>query len=140
MNNSMQMELHIEQLTFASTFSAQSITSAVIKSEPIPMVSQPIKQKSNVIHRDGPAHFSAKILVKRERILELQKQIEDSEEELLNPEQEEEDYDPEKGEEDLFDVVVPAMESDLYGLRVENEIEIKLLEEEILQLEKKSKR
>ena len=138
MNNSMRMELHIEQLTFASTFSAQSISSVVIK--PVTVVSQPIKQERNTHHRDGPAHFSAKILEKRERILGLQKEIEDSEEEILNPEQEEEDYDPEKGEEDLFDVVVPAIESDLYGLRVENEIEIKLLEEEILQLEKKSKR
>ena len=134
------MEPYMEQLTFASAFSVQSVPSAVIKLEPIPVVSQPIKQKSNTHHGGGPTHFAAKILEKRERILELQKQIEDSEEEVLNQEREEEDFDPEKGEEDLFDVVVPAIESDLYGLRVENEIEIKLLEEEILQLEKKSKR
>ena len=137
MKDNLQMEPSMGQLTFASTFSAQAIPSAVIKSEPIPMVSQPIKQESNTFHGDGPTYFAVKILEKRECILELQKQIEDSEEEIINQEQEEGDFDPEKGEEDLFDVVVPAIESDLYGLRVENEIEIKLLEEEIVQLEKK---
>ena len=130
------MEPYMEQLTFAS-FSPPPVPSNIIKSDPINVAPPPIKQESNVHHRDGPLHFAAKILEKRERILELQKQIEDSEEEILNQEQEEEEFDPEKGEEDLFDVVVPAMESDLYGLRVENEIEIKLLEEGIVQLEKK---
>lgn len=128
------MEPYMEQLTFAS-FNTQPIPNTAIK--PVTGVPQPIKQKSNTHHRGGSTHFAAKILEKRERILSLQKEIEDSEEEFVNQEQEEEDYDPEKGEEDLFDVVVPAIESDLYGLRVENEIEIKLLEEEIVQLEKK---
>ena len=129
----------MEQLTFAS-FSLSSIPSVVIKSGHIAEASQPIKQKTNRHHGYGHIYFAAKILEKQERILALQKQIEDSEEEILNPEPEEEDFDPEKGEEDLFDVVVPAIESDLYGLRTENEIEIKLLEEEIVQMEKEVKR
>ena len=126
------MELHINQLTFTSTFCTQQSSSTVIESEPIP-----IKQKANTHHRNGNTNSAAKILEKQERILELQKQIEDSEEEIVNQEHEEEEYDPEKGEEDLFDVVVPAIESDIYGLRTENEIEIKQLEVEIAQLEKK---
>lgn len=137
MKDNLQMEPSMGQLTFASTFSAQVIPITVTKLEPITEVSQPIKQKNSTHPGGVPIHFTAKILEKRERILELQKQIEDSEEEIINQEQEEEDFDPEKGEEDLFDVVIPAIESNIYGLRVENEIEIKLLEEEIVQLEKK---
>lgn len=131
------MDPYMGQLTFASAFRAQSLLSTVIKSEPIAEVSQPIKQKGNTHHGDVLTHFAAKILEKRERILELQKQIEDSEEESRNPEQEEEEYDPEKEEEDIFDVLVPSLDSDLYGVRTENEIEIKVLEEEIEELEKK---
>ena len=119
----------MEQLTFTS-FSPLPIPTTVIKL--VTGASQPIKQKTN--RHQG---VTEKILEKRERILGLQKQIEDNEEEILNPEQEEEEYNPEKGEKDIFDVVVPAIESDIYGLRVENEIEIKLLEDEIVELEKK---
>ena len=126
------MELHINQLTFTSTFCTQQPSSTVVNSEPIP-----IKQMASAHHRGDTNNFRAKILEKQERILELQKQIEDSEDEIVNQEQEEEEYDPEKGEEDLFDVVVPAIESDIYGLRTENEIEIKQLGVEIAQLEKK---
>ena len=126
------MELHINQLTFASSFSTQQPSSTVIKSEPIP-----IKQMASAHHRGDTNNFREKTLEKRERILELQKQIEDSEDEFLNQKQDEEEFDPNKPEEDLFDVVVPAIGSDIYGLQTENEIEIKQLEVEIAQLEKK---
>lgn len=129
METNAQIKSYIGQPTFSSTFRIQS--------SPTTVILQHIEQKHNTHRKDNPAHLSSEILEKRERILELQKEIEDSEEEIQNKEREEEDFDPEKGEEDIFDVLVPDMESDLYGLRIENEIEIKLLEEEIAQMEKK---
>jgi len=117
------------QLTFAYPFAIQQLPNTVVPKS--------IKQESNVHHENGAIYFSGKIRDKRERILGLQKEIEDSEDEIMNQEREEEDFDPEKSEEDIFDVVVPSLGSDLYGLRMENEIEIKLLEEEIVELEKK---
>lgn len=129
-----QIEIGTEQLTFAHPFCVQSAPVVI----PSVAALQHSQQKRNTHHRDDPTQFSVKILDKRERILELQKEIEDTEEAMLNREREEEDFDPEKGEEDLFDVVVPKIESDVYGLRAENEIEIKLLEREIVQLERKN--
>ena len=128
------MELHNTQLTFSSSFSIQS-TPVIV---PPIAASQPVKKVYNAPHENSSTYYSAKILAKRERILELQKEIEDSEEAILNRGREEEDFNPEGEEEDIFDVVVPKIEFDLYGLRVENEIEIKLLEEEIRKLERKN--
>ncbi|MCK4384875.1 MAG: hypothetical protein KAW52_01300 [candidate division Zixibacteria bacterium] len=124
-----QIEVGNGQLTFAHPFCIP-FTPPVI---PPVVALQPIKKK----HSTHQKSTSTEILVKQERILRLQKEIEDSEDEAQNQGKVEEDFDPEGEEEDLFDVVVLAMDSDLYGLRTENEIEIKLLEEEIRKLERK---
>lgn len=124
-----QMEIGTGQLTFVHPFCIPFTPGDI----PSVVTPQPVKKTHSAQH----GSVSAKIIDKRERILELQKQMEDNEEAILNRGREEEDFDPEGEEEDIFDVVVPDMESALYGVRVETETEIKLLEEEIKKLERK---
>ena len=74
---------------------------------------------------------------KRDRILELRKEIGDDEEALLNAEEDELDMEPDEGEEVIFDAVAPMLQEDLACTRYENEADIRTIEEEIAELEGK---
>ena len=76
---------------------------------------------------------------KRERILELKKEIGDDEEALLNAEEDELEMEPNEGEEVIFDAVAPMLEEDLNNTHYENDTEIRELEEEIEELGAKLK-
>lgn len=118
-----QMEPFVEQFTLSSFF---------VESAPVAVSPQltPVEVK----HTAPESDTNHQILVRRERILELQKEIEDSEEEILNAEFDEGGLEPPE-DEDIFDVVVPGLNMRLYDIRSGNEIEIDILKEEIVKLE-----
>ena len=119
----MQAQLSGEQLLLSSFFSPQPATTAAATLE--------ATQEWNDIVLE--------IEEKRERILELKKEIGDDEEALLNAEEDELDMEPGEGGEVIFDGVAPMLEGDLNNTHYENDAEIRTLEEEIEELEAKLK-
>ena len=119
----MQTQLFGEQLTLATIFSLQS---------------SPTAAAQQAMH----AHTSAEVMnviveieEKQERILELQKEMGDAVEHIAIVEGEELDLEPNEGEEVIFYAEVPQLEANLEYARVENDAEIRELEEEITELE-----
>ena len=98
---------------------------------------QPPKQKGDYSKLN--ADIEIDIEEKRETIAELRKEIKDAEEEIERVEQEELELVPDPGEEDIFDCYLPTLEEDFNELKYENESQIRTLEEEIRDLEKKMK-
>jgi len=124
----MQAQLFGEQLTLSSTFSAQP--------EPTVAAHQAMQAHSATIHED----IIVEIEEKQERIAELKKEIGDAVEHIATVEEGELDLEPDENEEVIFYAEVPQLEADLEYTRVENEEDIKALEEGIEELEEKLKR
>ena len=123
----MQAELFREQRRLSSFFCIQPAPTAAAQ------------QASEELLNDIQQEITEEIGEKRERILELRKEIGDDEEAVLNAEEDEFDLEPEEGEEVIFDAVAPMLEEDLTQTRYENEDEIRTIQEEIEELEAKLK-
>ena len=123
----MQTQLSGEQLALSSIFSTQPAPTAAAQ------------QASEELYNDVQQDIKVEIEEKQERILELRKEIGDDEEALLNAEEDELEMEPDEGEEVIFDAVAPMLEEDLNNTHYENDAEIRELEEEIAELERKLK-
>ena len=121
----MRIQLFREQKLLSSFFCTQPMPTAAAQ--------QATAEFNECINDD----ILAEIEDKRDRILELRKEIGDDEEAILNAEEDEIDAEPDEGEEVIFDAEVPTLEEDLKYTRYENEADIRTIEEEIAELEVK---
>ena len=121
----MSIQLFREQKLLSSFFCIQPMPTAAAQ--------QATAEFNKTINED----IIAEIENKRDRILELRKEIGDDEETILVAEEDELDNEPDEGEEVIFDADVPRLEEDLRYTRYENEAGMRALEEEIKELEEK---
>ena len=121
----MSIQLFREQKLLSSFFCIQPVPTAAAQ--------QATAEFNKTIIED----IIAEIENKRDRILELRKEIGDDEETILVAEEDELDNEPDEGEEVIFDADVPRLEEDLRYTRYENEAGMRALEEEIKELEEK---
>lgn len=119
----MQAQLFREQRRLSSFFCIQPAPTAAAQ--------QASEERASVIQQD----ITEEIADKRERIVELRKEIGGDEEAVMNAEEDELDAEPNEGEEVIFDAVAPMLEEDLTQTRYENELEIRTLEEDVAELE-----
>lgn len=118
-------------------FGEQALLSSLYCTQPEPTAAA--EQAREQMKQDECDDITTKINDKKERIMELRKEIGDDEEALLNAEVDEIDMEPDEGEEVIFDAAAPMLEEDLAYTRYENEAEIRTIEEEIELLEAKLK-
>lgn len=129
------MEIYMKQLTFATAFSTQQPSSTVIKSEPIPQQQNVVASKKT----RGWDSIVAEIEEKQDRIFEIRRETGLYGEEIQNTEEEcGEELD--EDEEVIFDESVPDIEVDGKYTSSGCESEIKMLEDEITELERELKR
>ena len=119
----------------AQLFGEQRRLSSIFCTQPAPTAAA--QQASEEAYNDIQQEIIEEIKEKKERIVELRKEIGDDEEALLNAEEDEIDLEPDEGEEVIFDAAAPMLETDLAYTRYENEAEIRTIEEDIEELEAK---